>query len=97
VLSFGKPHQRVADPVASTLAAPRQAEARLRSVVAVPTSTPDLPAADAQPTGVGSGSGGSFEDAPTTWVMKFREGRVAHVQIFSDERHVTSALVGENA
>jgi ketosteroid isomerase-like protein len=45
----------------------------------------------------GSGSGGSFEDAPTTWVVKFRDGRVTHVQIFSDERYVTSALVGENA
>ncbi len=45
----------------------------------------------------GSGSGGSFEDAPTTWVMKFKEGKVAHVQIFSDERYVTGALVGENA
>ena len=45
----------------------------------------------------GSGAGGSFEDAPTTWVVKFREGRVAHVQIFSDERYVTSALVGEDA
>jgi ketosteroid isomerase-like protein len=45
----------------------------------------------------GSGSGGSFEDAPTTWVMKFKDGRVAHVQIFSDERYVTSALVGEDA
>jgi ketosteroid isomerase-like protein len=45
----------------------------------------------------GSGAGGSFEDAPTTWVVKFREGRVAHVQIFSDERYVTSALVGESA
>jgi ketosteroid isomerase-like protein len=42
----------------------------------------------------GSGSGGSFEDAPTTWVVKFKEGRVAHVQIFSDERYVASALVG---
>ena len=45
----------------------------------------------------GSGSGGSFEDAPTTWVMKFKDGKVAHVQVFSDERYVTSALVGENA
>lgn len=45
----------------------------------------------------GSGAGGSFEDAPTTWVMKFKDGRVAHVQIFSDERYVTSALVGEDA
>jgi ketosteroid isomerase-like protein len=45
----------------------------------------------------GSGAGGSFKDAPTTWVMKFKHGRVAHVQIFSDERYVTSALVGEDA
>ncbi|MGA2164905.1 MAG: nuclear transport factor 2 family protein [Solirubrobacteraceae bacterium] len=45
----------------------------------------------------GSGSQGSFEDAPTTWVVKFKEGRVAHVQIFSDERYVASALVGERA
>ncbi len=45
----------------------------------------------------GSGPGGSFEDAPTTWVVKFKDGRVAHVQIFSDERYVTSALVGEDA
>jgi ketosteroid isomerase-like protein len=45
----------------------------------------------------GSGSGGSFEDAPTTWVVKFRDGKVAHVQIFSDERYVTSALVGGDA
>ncbi len=45
----------------------------------------------------GSGTGGSFADAPTTWVMKFKDGRVAHVQIFSDERYVTSALVGERA
>jgi ketosteroid isomerase-like protein len=45
----------------------------------------------------GSGAGGSFEDAPTTWVIKFREGRVEHLQIFSDERYVTSALVGEEA
>jgi ketosteroid isomerase-like protein len=45
----------------------------------------------------GSGAGGSFEDAPTTWVMKFKEGRVAHMQVFSDERYVTSALVGKEA
>ncbi len=42
----------------------------------------------------GSGSRGSFEDAPTTWVVKFKEGRVVHLQIFSDERYVASALVG---
>jgi ketosteroid isomerase-like protein len=172
------------NPVASILAAPQQAEPRLRSEVATPTPTPNPPATDSQPTealsnedivralfdafsrrdlqsavelmhrdvvfqpmtaavtragepyrgheGIrrytddvetywqqltirlkqirsagqavvalglvsGSGSGGSFEDAPTTWVVKFREGRVAHMQIFSDERYVTSALVGENA
>jgi ketosteroid isomerase-like protein len=44
----------------------------------------------------GSGRGGSFEDAPTTWVVKFRDGMVAHAQIFSDERNVVSALVGED-
>jgi ketosteroid isomerase-like protein len=41
----------------------------------------------------GRGVGGSFEDAPTTWVVKFKDGLVAHVQIFSDERYVTGALV----
>ncbi len=40
----------------------------------------------------GSGVGGSFEDAPTTWVVKFKDGLVAHVQIFSDERYVRGAL-----
>jgi ketosteroid isomerase-like protein len=44
----------------------------------------------------GRGAGGSFRDAPTTWVVKFRDGLVAHVQIFSDERHVVSALLGED-
>jgi ketosteroid isomerase-like protein len=41
----------------------------------------------------GRGPGGSFEDAPTTWVVKFRDGVVAHAQIFSDARNVVSALV----
>jgi ketosteroid isomerase-like protein len=45
----------------------------------------------------GSGPGGSFEDAPTTWVVKFREGLVVSAEIFSDARHVVSALVGEDA
>lgn len=45
----------------------------------------------------GRGPAGSFEDAPTTWVVKFRDGLVAHAQIFSDERNVVSALVGEDA
>jgi ketosteroid isomerase-like protein len=45
----------------------------------------------------GRGPAGSFEDAPTTWVVKFRDGLVANAQIFSDERNVVSALVGEDA
>jgi ketosteroid isomerase-like protein len=45
----------------------------------------------------GSGRAGSFEDAPTTWVFKFRDGLVVHAQIFSEARHVFEALVGENA
>ncbi len=40
----------------------------------------------------GSGRAGSFEDAPTTWVFKFRAGLVAHVQIFSEARNVFEAL-----
>jgi ketosteroid isomerase-like protein len=45
----------------------------------------------------GSGPGGSFEDAPTTWVVKFKDSLVVQAQIFSDERNVVSALVGEDA
>ncbi len=41
----------------------------------------------------GRGPGGSFQDAPTTWVVKFRDGLVAHAQIFSDARNVVNALV----
>ncbi len=40
----------------------------------------------------GRGPGGSFQDAPTTWVVKFRDGLVAHAQIFSDARNVVNAL-----
>jgi ketosteroid isomerase-like protein len=40
----------------------------------------------------GSGRAGAFEDAPTTWVFKFREGLVVHVQIFSEARNVFEAL-----
>jgi ketosteroid isomerase-like protein len=40
----------------------------------------------------GSGHAGSFEDAPTTWVFKFRHGLVVHVQIFSEARNVFEAL-----
>jgi ketosteroid isomerase-like protein len=42
----------------------------------------------------GRGQAGSFENAPTTWVVKFRDGLVSHVQVFSDERYVKDALVG---
>jgi ketosteroid isomerase-like protein len=45
----------------------------------------------------GRGAGGSFRDAPTTWVVKFRDGLVASTQIFSDERNVVHALLGEDA
>ncbi len=40
----------------------------------------------------GAGPGGSFADVPTTWVLKFTDGRVAHAQIFADARHVNEAL-----
>lgn len=40
----------------------------------------------------GRGAEGSFEGAPTTWVMRFRDGLVVHAQIFSDERNVQVAL-----
>ncbi len=45
----------------------------------------------------GSGRTGAFEDAPTTWVFKFKEGLVIHVQIFSEARNVFEALGGESA
>lgn len=44
----------------------------------------------------GSGPAGSFEDAPTTWVVKFKDDLVWRVQIFSDARYVLEALVGED-
>jgi ketosteroid isomerase-like protein len=40
----------------------------------------------------GRGAFGSFEDAPTTWMFKFRGALVAHVQIFSDTSHLLAAL-----
>lgn len=43
----------------------------------------------------GSGPAGSFENAPTTWVIKFKDGLVFGVQIFSDARHVVGALIGD--
>ena len=45
----------------------------------------------------GRGAAGSFADAPTTWVVKFRDGLVNHVQIFSDARMAHAALVGGDA
>lgn len=51
----------------------------------------------------GAGPGGEFSAVPTTWVFKFRDGLVAGIQIFSDERHASQALAreaqaaGENA
>jgi ketosteroid isomerase-like protein len=44
----------------------------------------------------GSGRAGSFADAPTTWVFKFRGDLVIHAQIFSEARNVFAAL-GANA
>ena len=43
----------------------------------------------------GSGCAGSFEDAPTTWVFKFKDGLIVHAQIFSEARHVFEALGSE--
>lgn len=40
----------------------------------------------------GAGPGGEFSGVPTTWVFKFRDGLVAGIQIFSDERHARQAL-----
>jgi hypothetical protein len=44
----------------------------------------------------GSGAAGSFENAPTTWVIKFKDDLVYEVQIFSNARHVFEALVGDD-
>jgi ketosteroid isomerase-like protein len=43
----------------------------------------------------GRGPAGAFENVPTTWVIKFKDGLVYAVQIFSDARHVVGALVGD--
>lgn len=40
----------------------------------------------------GRGVAGAFENAPTTWMFKFRGERVAHIQIFSDASFVLEAL-----
>ncbi len=40
----------------------------------------------------GRSRAGSLNDAPTTWVFKFDDRLVAHIQIFSDERLAREAL-----
>jgi ketosteroid isomerase-like protein len=40
----------------------------------------------------GSSAAGVLRDAPTTWVFKFDDGLVAHIQVFSDERLAREAL-----
>lgn len=44
----------------------------------------------------GRGAAGEFEDAPTTWMFKFRADQVAQIQIFSERSHVIEAL-GQDA
>lgn len=44
----------------------------------------------------GRGAAGEFEDAPTTWMFKFRGDQVVHIQIFSERSHVIEAL-GDDA
>ena len=41
----------------------------------------------------GKGPGGILNAVPTTWVFKFRDGLVAQIQIFSDERLARRALM----
>jgi ketosteroid isomerase-like protein len=43
----------------------------------------------------GLGLGGPLVDAPTTWVFKFKDELVVHVQVFSDERLARQALERE--
>jgi ketosteroid isomerase-like protein len=40
----------------------------------------------------GSSAAGSLRDVPTTWMFKFDDGLVVHIQIFSDERLARQAL-----
>jgi ketosteroid isomerase-like protein len=39
---------------------------------------------------------GSLTGAPTTWVFKFKDGLVARIQVFSDERLARQALGVQN-
>lgn len=45
----------------------------------------------------GSGPAGSFENAPTTWMFKFKDGLVAHIQVFSEAHNVVQALTHDAA
>lgn len=40
----------------------------------------------------GSSAAGTLRDAPTTWVFKFQDDLVIHIQVFSDERLAREAL-----
>jgi ketosteroid isomerase-like protein len=40
----------------------------------------------------GRSAEGSLDAVPTTWVFKFKDGRVAQIQVFSDERLARLAL-----
>jgi ketosteroid isomerase-like protein len=40
----------------------------------------------------GRGAAGSLDAAPTTWIFKFKDGLVSHIQVFSDERLARKAL-----
>jgi ketosteroid isomerase-like protein len=38
------------------------------------------------------GRGGVLDNVPTTWVFKFEQDLIAHIQVFSDERLARAAL-----
>lgn len=40
----------------------------------------------------GRSAAGSLDDVPTSWVFKFKDGRVVQIQVFSDERLARLAL-----
>lgn len=44
----------------------------------------------------GEGAGGPLQAAPATWFFKLRDGLVAQIQIFSDERLAKQALAAED-
>jgi ketosteroid isomerase-like protein len=45
----------------------------------------------------GRGIAGSFENVATSWILKFRNGRVVRAQIFSNPGPLANALTGESA